>query len=70
MNNVPNMISTKDASYLKDMFNWNIIALKKFNVYNEYINDKEIINIVKKLITMHKANCEEILNILGSDINE
>ena len=28
MNNVPNMISTKDASYLKDMFNWNIIALK------------------------------------------
>ena len=64
MNNVPNMISTKDASYLKDMFNWNIIALKKFNVYNEYIN------IVKKLITMHEANCEEILNILGSDINE
>ena len=66
MNNVPNMISTKDASYLKDMFNWNIIALKKFNVYN----DKEITNIVKKLITMHEANCEEILNILGSDINE
>ena len=58
MNNVPNMISTKDASYLKDMFNWNIIALKKFNVYNEYINDKEITNIVKKLITMHEANCE------------
>lgn len=70
MNNVPNMISTKDASYLKDMFNWNIIALKKFNVYNEYINDKEITNIVKKLIIMHEANCEEILNILGSDINE
>ena len=70
MNKVPNMISTKDASYLKDMFNWNIIALKKFNVYNEYINDKEITNIVKKLITMHEANCEEILNILGSDINE
>ena len=68
MNNVPNMISTKDASYLKDMFNWNIIALKKFNVYNEYINDKEITNIVKKLIIMHEANCEEILNILGSDI--
>ena len=41
MNNVPNMIFTKDASYLKDMFNWNIIALKKFNVYNEYINDME-----------------------------
>ena len=70
MNNVPNMISTKDASYLKDMFNWNIIALKKFIVYKEYINDKEITNIVKKLITMHEVNCEEILNILGSDINE
>ena len=61
-----NMISTKDASYLKDMFNWNIIALKKFNVYSEFINEA----LISKLITMHEENLKEILDILGSDINE
>lgn len=57
------MISIKDASYLKDMFNWNLLALKKFNVYSEYLDNKEL----NKLISMHEDNCREILNILGSD---
>ena len=52
------------------MFNWNIIALKKFNVYNEYINDAEIIDLVNKLITLHEENAKELIKVLGSDVNE
>ncbi len=68
--NVPSMISTKDLSYIKDMFNWNIVALKKFNVYSEYISDLDIMNIVNKLITLHEENAKELLDVLGSEINE
>ena len=33
MKNVPEMISTKDSAYIKDMFNWNFVAMKKFDDY-------------------------------------
>ena len=35
MKNVPNEISTKDLQYIKDMFNWNFVAMKKFDDYIE-----------------------------------
>lgn len=29
MEKIPNMISTKDLSYISDMFNWHLVAAKK-----------------------------------------
>ena len=46
MKNVPEMTSTKDSAYIKDMFNWNFVAMKKFDNYIENVEDEEI---VKKL---------------------
>ena len=34
MKSVPNIISTKDLSYLEDMLNWNFILIKKINNYH------------------------------------
>ena len=36
MKNVPNIISTKDLSYLEDMLNWNFILIKKINNYERF----------------------------------
>ena len=52
MKSVPNIISTKDLSYLEDMLNWNFILIKKINNYIEEVNDED----VKKVLT--KANRE------------
>lgn len=67
MKNVPTMISTKDSAYLKDMFNWNLVAFKKFNDYLDFLEDEEIIKLVNGLIELHYKNCEEIIEILEGD---
>ena len=56
MQNVPNIISTKDLSYICDMFNWNFTTAKKALNYSNNVTDNEI--------------KEELLNILNGGENE
>ena len=44
MKSVPNIISTKDLSYLEDMLNWNYVLIKKIN---NYINEVKDIDVKK-----------------------
>lgn len=67
MKNVPTMISTKDSAYIKDMFNWNLVAFKKFNDYLDYIEDEDIIKLVSSLVEMHIKNCTELIDILEKE---
>ena len=55
MKSVPNIISTKDLSYLEDMLNWNFILIKKINSYIDIVKDED----VRKVLV--KAN-KELLN--------
>ncbi len=48
MKSVPNIISTKDLSYLEDMLNWNYILIKKINNYIEDVKDKDVKKILEK----------------------
>lgn len=48
MKSVPNIISTKDLSYLEDMLNWNFVLIKKINHYLEEIKDKDVIKSFEK----------------------
>ena len=66
MKDIPEMISTKDSAYIKDMFNWNYVAYKKFDSYLESIQDEEIAKLVENLADMHFNNCNTILNLLES----
>jgi hypothetical protein len=67
MNQVPNIISTKDLDYLSDMFNWNFTLSKKALMYSKNSNLENIKNICEKVSLLTSKNCHEIINILGGN---
>lgn len=66
MKKVPKMISTKDASYIKDIFNWNIVAYKKINFYLDSISDKNATLLLEDIAEMHYSFCEKLISLLES----
>ena len=70
MKNVQEMISTKDSAYIKDMFNWNFVAMKKFDNYIENVEDEEIVKKLNNLADMHFQNCNTLIKLLEGEINE
>lgn len=70
MKNVPEMISTKDAAYIKDMFNWNFVAMKKFDDYIENVENEEIVKKLNNLADMHFQNCNTLIKLLEGELNE
>ena len=56
-------MTEKDLLYLSDAFNWNLIALKKYKVYEEFTTGKTSLH---ELVdgTLLLDNCNEILSIL------
>lgn len=68
MKQVPNIISTKDLSYLEDMFNWHFIICKKAYEYTSLIEDEEIITFMKEVFKKHHKICESIIKKLGGTI--
>lgn len=64
MNNVPTMVSTKDLSYICDMFNWNFTAAKKALKFSNEVTDPEIKSEFERVYEMHKEIAQDLLNIL------
>lgn len=64
MKNVPNIISTKDLSYLEDMLNWNFILIKKINHYLEEVKDEDVYNKFSESRDELLKNYNDILNTL------
>lgn len=64
MEQVPVMISTKDLSYLCDIFNWNFTASKDAYHYSQITNNQELKDIFHDVFSIHKEICEDILSIL------
>jgi len=48
MKSVPNIISTKDLSYIEDILNWNFILIKKINNYLNDIKDDDVYKVLDK----------------------
>lgn len=70
MQEIENMITSKDNSYIKDIFNWNYILFKKYNDYLNNIENQQIIKITNELINLHFNNCNLLINLLEGDTNE
>ena len=70
MKNVPEMISTKDSAYIKDMFNWNFVAMKKFDDYLDNIENEEIAKKLDQLAEIHFQNCNTLIKLLEGGTNE
>lgn len=64
MNEVPNIISTKDLDYIKDMLKWNFVLIKKANFFMEVITDEDAKKLIEKVIKVHKSQYEKIMDIL------
>ena len=64
MKSVPNIISTKDLSYLEDMLNWNFVLIKKINNYICQIKDKDVLNLFDKTYKELMNNYRDILSTL------
>ena len=66
MKKVPKMLSTKDVAYIKDIFNWNIIAKDKINYYLKEIEDSQMQELFSTIANMHYEICESLVSILES----
>ncbi len=66
MKNLPKMISTKDAAYLADMFNWHIVTAKKINHYISMVTDERISKKLTELVEMHTDYCSTIIKLIES----
>ena len=64
MKSVPNIISTKDLSYIEDMLNWNFILIKKINNYIDLAKDENVLKILEKSKKVLINDYNNILNFL------
>lgn len=70
MNKIPNIISTKDLSYLKDMFEWNFNISKLAYHFSNQTNNPIIKDTLVKVCRMHSEHAKKIKNILTEGYNE
>lgn len=69
MEKVPNMISTKDLSYITDMFNWHLVASKKIEFYLNQCEDEECTKKLNGLCDLHRQICTDLLGLLEGGEN-
>lgn len=65
MKEVPNIISTKDLSYIKDMLSWNLVMAKKSKEYLKLVGDKDVKELLKKVNEVHNSHYEMLLEIIS-----
>ena len=65
MKEEPNIISTKDLSYIKDMLSWNLVMAKKSKEYLKLVGDKDVKELLKKVNEVHKSHYEMLLEIIS-----
>lgn len=64
MNEIPNIISTKDLSYIEDMLNWNHTIIKLFMHLSESCEQEDIKDFTNGIIEMHETHYNELLKLL------
>ena len=69
MNEPPVMISTKDLSYICDIFKQNFNAAKLAHHYSEEVQDNEIKDFFDSLYNMHKEMCSDLINMIDLEEN-
>ena len=67
MKKIPNIISTKDLSYIEDMFNWHFVICKKAYSYSDLVSDEDISNHILDIAKKHEQICEKLIKMLGAD---
>ena len=64
----PKMISTKDLSYIEDMFKWNDTTLKKVAHYLEMCEDENLCNLLENTRDIVENNACKLIKLLESGV--
>ncbi len=59
-----NSLSSKDLSFLSDMFNWNLNCYNAFNLFEDEMDNNDAKVLLDEIKEMHKSSCEDILNLM------
>ena len=59
-----NNLSSKDLSFLSDMFNWNLNCYNAFNLFENEMDNNDAKVLLDEIKEMHKSSCEDILNLM------
>ena len=57
-------LSSKDLSFLSDMFNWNLNCYNAFNLFENEMDNNDAKVLLDEIKEMHKSSCEDILNLM------
>lgn len=60
-----NKLSTKDLSYICDMFNWNINCYNAFKHFKKLLTDEEAVTLCDDIAKMHKNACKKMLKLMN-----
>ncbi|MBG9769630.1 hypothetical protein [Bacillus vallismortis] len=60
----PSVISTKDHLYLKDMLNWNLLAMKKAHFMAQQCQDQSLKQELDRVGHMHHDHFQRIVKHL------
>lgn len=64
MNGVPNIISTKDLTYIKDMIKWNLVLSKKTRMYKDIAENQDIKKFFDNVSKTHANHFKKLMEIL------
>jgi len=67
MDTIPQIISTKDLTYLSDMFEWNYTAFKQVNHFIGEVQNEEIKEVLERVKNMHEDHLNFIISILKKE---
>lgn len=62
----PKMMSTKDLSYISDMFNWNMTLDKQINLLQEQTDDEKLYELLQNIKENISSNCSKLIKLLES----
>ena len=70
MKSAPNILTTKDLDYLKDIFGWNHTAYKLIEDAINYATDKDICDCLNNASIMFYDNLKTVIKIVKDGSNE
>ncbi|NMB11557.1 MAG: ferritin-like domain-containing protein [Firmicutes bacterium] len=64
MQQPPEIVTTKDLSYIEDALSWELLAAKKFAMYAQMAQEQGVKDICDRLSKMHQAHYQKLLTHL------
>lgn len=70
MQQPPQMISSKDMMYIKDMLSWNLLAAKKSHFLAQQCQDSQVKAELEQCSQMHEQHFNKLLNYLSPNYSQ